>query len=230
MYADEQSALSDILDKASAGLPEPSPTLTPDPAPDNKESDGSNHAPFASPSPSPSPFNSGNVIQDDFNPALHETDGAGNPVRNADGSYRRKRGRKTGVNYGVGGDSLGASMDSMELAELAKRKAAAKTAVQLLVMGGVSIFGPEWQPIHDKASGVNERLMLEGAFENYFEAAGTIDLPPGLALALTVGAYALPRFQLPATQEKAAKISGGIRGWFGQWKANRAAHKMAIAA
>lgn len=199
--------LSDVLDEAIERSPEVSPGFDAVMG----SADESAGAPA-------SVFSAAPVTEDSFNPAVHETDASGNPIRNADGSLRRKRGRKAGVSYG----QISAAPEALD-PDIAKRKAVAATCTEMLIATGVGFFGNEWQPIHDKQRGIDERSNLRSAFENYFEAAGTIDLPPSLALAITVGAYCLPRFQAPETKQKA----GGFFTWIREKYSNRKALKEA---
>lgn len=222
VYADEKSALVDILDRAAESMPEPSKGIDDLIAGENPlGTDASNDAGNTS----SNPFNNGPAIPSGFDPQIHEADEAGNPVFNSDGTLRRKRGRKPGQSYGFsshapysanGIANLGDGTPAGDQAEFLKRRAAANAATAILVGAATGIFGNEWQPIADKKSGLDERANLQRAFEDYFEAAGTIDLPPGLALAVSVAAYALPRFGMPQTKEKAIIIAtktGGLIGW-----------------
>lgn len=191
IYRDENEAMIDILDNAS-DMPGVSPGIS-----DLIEQTKND--------PPPTPFSNSQIV-DGFDPAIHESDELGRPIKNIDGSLRRKRGRKSGVNYTSAGSAQIEPVDADQM----KRKAAAQAATALLVGTTTAVFGTEWMPIADKKTGIDERANLAAAFESYFEVAGTVDLPPSLALCVAVAAYAVPRFSMPQTQEKAR----GLFGWF----------------
>lgn len=60
-----------------------------------------------------------------------------------------------------------------------------------------SALGPEWQP-----KDADEKQMVCVPLARYFEYKQVKDLPPNLALALVVTAYAAPRFREPSTASK----------------------------
>jgi hypothetical protein len=80
-------------------------------------------------------------------------------------------------------------------------KATAILCVDMTINGAITLFGDEWKPEHD-----GERDMLVDATARYFEASGVTDIPPGVALAMVVAAYALPRATKPKTLTKLQKI------------------------
>ena len=150
-----------------------------------------------------------------FDPELHQTNEDGTPKIGASGKLLKRRGK--------GGSRLKRPKKEQISPETLQCQSQAKLATALLVTLGVSIFGDEWQPMSDEKLGLDEKSMLEEAFTDYFVATGAKDLPPSLALALAVGAYSLPRFTLPKTQNRLVKFGGWVskkwgekkvKGWF----------------
>jgi hypothetical protein len=73
---------------------------------------------------------------------------------------------------------------------------------------GEGIFGPDWAPEQ------NEPEEIAGAFAAYFEAQQMTDLPPGWALAIALGGYALKRVNKPTVKERAFSAWVWIKGKF----------------
>ncbi len=154
--------------------------------------------------------------QSGFDQSIHELKD-GQPIKNKDGSFRKKRGRKTGVNYSAAGDDTGSDgFNYPESPQSNNLEMAAKTAAAIYIQTGVIVFGPEWLP-DPKAM---EQEQLEYAFKMYFEAKGITDIPPGVALAITCAAYAAKRLYQPVTQSRVAYMIGWIRGKFSRRKAD----------
>lgn len=86
------------------------------------------------------------------------------------------------------------------------------------------IMGEEWQPTADEVAMQNE------AWGNYFVAKGVSDVPPGMALALGIGAYVAPRLTKPKTQEKLGRAKTWIALRFARWKIRRELKKRGITA
>jgi hypothetical protein len=92
-------------------------------------------------------------------------------------------------------------------------RASGTMAANLVLQIGIVAGGEEWHPRRDEQSGLDEKMMLENAFADYFEATGKTDIPPGMALTVAIGAYALPRFTMPKTQSRLGKpalSNGGL--------------------
>lgn len=134
---------------------------------------------------------------DFFNPDIHATDDSGNPIRNKSGSYRKKRGRKKGLDSAdIAGQQVGVMMAG--------------------IFFGVAqqIGGDEWQPTPI------ERENIGVAAGVYANSKGIEDLPPGIALAIVVIAYAAPRFTKPQTRQKMSRARKNWRifKWFNRKK------------
>lgn len=155
-----------------------------------------------------------------FDPALHVADLDGNPVKTAAGLYRNKSGRKSAGRPYVDptkkrvksqGSILGAS-ETQKPPELAPGTVmAGKAAAAMIFQAGLLIGGDEWQPVINESIGRNEPLEMETAWINYFKAKGITDFPPGVVLALTMVAYAVPRFAQPKTRTRFQMIGLWIK-------------------
>jgi hypothetical protein len=124
-----------------------------------------------------------------WDPTLH----ASPPTRTARGTWKLLRGRAAreaaAAAAGIAGDVAGADPD-----------ASAEAMCDTFFGCAAGMFGERWEPTPA------ERRNVQSALARYFRASGTIDLPPGLALVLAVGAYALPR--TPAAQMIGAMFTG----------------------
>lgn len=131
-----------------------------------------------------------------FDPAVHAVNTDGTPKLRGDGTFAKKRGRKSGqsVNSPLqpGAGIIAQTPDSRGTIS---NDEAARQVCNAMVGVAVAVIGPEWAPV-DKA----EAKGLETAFKNYFDAKGQINLPPEVGLALAVGAYGLSRMGHESTQ------------------------------
>jgi hypothetical protein len=97
---------------------------------------------------------------------------------------------------------------------------AAKAICSTIFTIGVSVGGVQCKPLQQHVE------SMESSWETYFRARGKIDVPPGVAVALSTGGYALFCYQ---SSQLVQQQVGGIRGWIvkriGNWKTNRAARK-----
>jgi len=153
---------------------------------------------------------------DTFNPDQHATEADGTPKLTAAGNFSKRRGRKAGQTnstVSVVGRSGQGKQETGQPDMNAQAAASGKMAAGLLFTVGTVIGGEEWQPVEDRATGLNEQNMMEKAFADYFIATGKTDIPPGWALVVAVGAYAAPRFAAPKTQKRAKNLFGKIKLW-----------------
>lgn len=120
-----------------------------------------------------------------FDPDVHALDGDGNPSVTSAGKFRKKRKRKE-----TGPDDP----------EVLAREKAAHYATQLFIMGGVTVFGEEWE------ADSKEEKLLNSAFDDYMESAGMIHIPPGLVLCVALSGYAARRIHKPQTQGKLRRV------------------------
>jgi len=152
-----------------------------------------------------------------FDASVHKTDRDGNPTLSKLGKLIKKPGRKVGGKNGESGSfigGVGVNKLSDEQQQKIQCRASGKMAANLLITLGMVAGGEEWQPVRDEKTGLDEKLMLEGAFADYFEATGQSDIPPGMALTVAIGGYALPRFTMPKTQSRMSKMTGSIKKWW----------------
>lgn len=170
-----------------------------------------------------------------FDPAVHQVKKDGSPVLSSKGNCVRKRGTgrvsRTGVVTPRGGTSARVSSpkqsvvggapvgtrstgDQPQQAAVIAARTAGVAAANALISLGVGLGGEEWSPRSDKKQGLEERDMLESAFGDYFVAKGMEDIPPGIALIIGIGCYALPRFTMPKTQTRLSKLKGKLASWW----------------
>ncbi len=166
-----------------------------------------------------------------FDPNIHESDPVtGEPRKTKSGGYRMKRGRgaksfggqstfkATGAAPGAG--PAPSAADTAADRE-SKIKSTAVVVSEMLFMGGKLFGGAEWEPRVDRANGIDERAMMNGAWENYFRIRGIMEVPPEIMLAVAIGGYAVPRFFQPQTKSRVQKM----KEWFYQYVARRRARR-----
>lgn len=155
-----------------------------------------------------------------FDPAVHKTNKAGEPTLSTKGKLIKKPGRKAGAKPGAQGGhgSVVGGAHNQPVDKAAEQRMQARAsgtmAANLILQIGIVAGGEEWHPRVDEQTGLNEKLMLENSFADYFEATGKTDIPPGMALTVAIGAYALPRFTMPKTQSRLSKIKMGLKQWW----------------
>lgn len=69
--------------------------------------------------------------------------------------------------------------------------------------------------------GMREDEYLSRAFGDYFEATGRTDFPPGMALAMALGSYWLPRATMPKTKSRFKMLGGKVYAWWHGRKAKK---------
>jgi len=152
--------------------------------------------------PNPVPQSSSNVVVQNsaFDPSIHEVDGNGNPRLTKDGKFRRKRGRAN-VNKSTNESGIGVSSGGIDSKPVGMDFTATGKMFAGIMFGGFqAVFdSEEWEPNN------SERSQIENATVKYCESQNIADIPPGIALVLCVGMYALPRLAMPNTREKLKK-------------------------
>lgn len=118
-----------------------------------------------------------------FDPQKHETNPDGTPRKTKTGKYRWKHGARAGspvASAPTPGAGPGLTPD----------RARAEALLISTLMFGVATgcMGADWEPTK------TEKQNVEDSLATYFLAVGTIDLPPWLGPVITIGAYALPRY------------------------------------
>ena len=138
-----------------------------------------------------------------FDPNIHKSNKSGEPTRTKTGKFIKKPASST-----------------VKIAEQAQTQApqpanasaecAGAAAAGALFTAGVVLGGEEWAPIVDKSTGLDERVVMQSAFADYFRATGKTDFPPSVALAVVVLAYVAPRFTMPKTQTRYTRFKNWI--------------------
>jgi hypothetical protein len=138
-------------------------------------------------------------VVEGFNPEIHKVDSLGNPIKNMDGSFKRKPGRKKGqsnANVSAAVNDPGSNgVTSNPVAAVNQAAIDAEQTVWALFVIGQSVFGDEWQP--EPA----EPEMLKQAWEKYY-AVAPLNVPYWFAPVLATGMYAGKRFHKPKTASK----------------------------
>lgn len=138
-----------------------------------------------------------------FDPSIHETDDNGNPRLTKDGAYRRKRGQKAKKG------TIPVSQNTTTFTTEADTKPVDYRGTAIFFTGIVfstceSLFGKSWKPNSQESENINT------AAERFCAANDIQDLPPGIALAVAFGMYALPRLQDPETKERIRAMGESI--------------------
>lgn len=128
-----------------------------------------------------------------FDPKIHATDKDGNPSLTKNGNFRKKKGAGQRAN---------------------PTKSAYKAMGQMLanqtVFISAAIGGEDFLP--RKQDGIDEMRNLAESYQLFLESKEITDLPAGVALAIGLSSYYLPRFVMP---ERRKSISSKISGFFG---------------
>lgn len=141
-----------------------------------------------------------------FDPSIHCTDSEGRPVKNKDGSYRKKRGRK-------------------KLADQAEKMSAVTDVHRISALGTVQavssvhamFLGPEWL-IED----AEKRKLYVEEVSKLYAYYGVDNLPPWAGVSLLYVDYVGSNLTKPETKMKTkdwfAKAKFGLSQW---WKGKR---------
>ena len=157
-----------------------------------------------------------------FNPSLHVAGPEGKGKLNGKGAWEKKRGRKASATPGAASvSSTGSRVGTGEPPPPSKeqiQRASGAGAANLFFVACMVIGGEEWQPQIDPRTGLNEKVMMESVFGDYFVATGKSDLPPGWALAAGIGMYAAKRFTMPKTLNRVQRVKMWIGGKIYAWR------------
>lgn len=174
-----------------------------------------------------------------FDPALHEVNDDGTPRVGSRGKILCKRGRGSSNFSGAPGakstfkpKAAGASGPApVPVDPEARIQATATVTAQMVFLLGQTLGGPEWAPreVIETPDGskvkVDERGMMQTAWADYYRAAGIVEIPPWMGLAIALGGYALPRFTMPETKSRYQRAKEAIYGWLGRRKARQEAKR-----
>jgi hypothetical protein len=141
------------------------------------------------------------VFPDGFDPAIHIYP----PQRTARNTWRKLRPGQKNENLPSTGN-VGADVASaVTSAGAAENVCAAFFGIAPALLNRATDV--DWSPTPE------ERTAVVDALTRYFDAHGSIDIPPGVALILAVGTYALPRaMQLERVQALYGKLLGSVTG------------------
>ena len=150
--------------------------------------------------PTPTPLGQNET----FDPNIHEVNPDGTPRTTKDGKYRRKRGRRggaTGTRSGVSGGNAAVppvgtvTVDYNNLATI---------TTNLFFTGTTSFLGKAWEPTQA------EVVSIHSSTKRFLEHYQIEDIPPGLALVLAVGIYALPRLNDDETKRNIRRYARSL--------------------
>jgi hypothetical protein len=158
---------------------------------ENDKSNGEAQPALGSPSGTSSGFASSR-LEEIFDPVVHAVGPNGEPRRNKDGSYRRRKGR--GSRVVPPSEPLGTTGPTPGCRE------AAKVTVSTITILGQVTFGDEWRPMPEEVE------MMVAAWTDYFMSQGIDSFPPWVGVAMATGAYALPRCGKPKTKDKLSRF------------------------
>lgn len=156
-----------------------------------------------------------------WNPEIHAQGADGKGVLTAKGEWRRRRGASKRSSV-VGGAS---TLPAVPPADVQLARAAGVACAHSILMMGSLLGGAEWQPrILESSDGkvqLNEAEMMEKAFGDYFVAKGKTEFPPGVALAMALSAYVMPRFTMPQTRTRLQKVKEWAAAKYAKWKVRK---------
>lgn len=152
--------------------------------------------------PTPTPMGSGET----FDPSIHEVNADGTPRLTKDGKPRRKRGRKGSGNAGgsrssVSGD--GSTVPPVGTVTVDYNNLATITC-NLFFTGTTSFLGKAWEPSQA------EVVSIHSSTKRFLEHYQIEDIPPGLALVLAVGVYAIPRLNDDETKRNIRRYARSL--------------------
>jgi len=153
-------------------------------------------------------------VGNSFDSEMHQTNPDGSPKISKKGKLLRKR-RASKVSV---------SNEKENLHSQARQSGF--VAANLFINTARLIGGEEWEPKINKETGLDEKSLLENSFSDYFEMSGTVDIPPGLALAVVLLAYSVPRFTQPKTISRLSKIKSFFSKKLNRFKTNKTHEKI----
>ena len=155
---------------------------------------------------------------DGFDPTIHAVDAEGKPLKRADGTYAKKRGRKAGSSpAGSALPSPNAPANAnapLTPGAILTSEMAAKQIVNAGLNGAVMVFGEDWEP-----ESIAEAKALVFSLRDYFDIRGVPKFPAELGLLIAVGAYALPRLRKEKTRTKIQTWKDNVILFFAKKKA-----------
>lgn len=135
-----------------------------------------------------------------FNPDIHISDDAGNPLLTKTGKYRKKRGWKKFVNP---------EQPEAVTPEPQNSKMLATFSTVTYLQAGTAAFGSDFGV---DRGGEHDNLRL--AFEAYFDSVGMVDVPPGIALCMALSVHAYTHTRTPTAKQRIGRVGAKIKGFF----------------
>jgi len=149
-----------------------------------------------------------------FNSEIHSTDENGRPTYKADGTFKKKRGRKKVL--GIESPKQAQQIADQKISVVDQGVMMAN----LIFLAGIAVGGEEFAPRVDPSTGTDEKLLMTKACSDFLAAKNLDDIPPGWLLLATIGMYAAPRMAMPKTQTRLQRLGKWISGLFGRRKKN----------
>jgi hypothetical protein len=225
------TGVSELLDEIEAGKPEPSANVDAMIEENQKEiaaeieaeKAGEEPATESAPASAPAAEPNYSGLIDDRGNQYDANSHASPPAKTKDGTWAKKRGRKTGQVYAGSTSPQTAAVSSDPLSPDAARRSqceitAAQHARHFFALA-IVIFHDEGKPLVIPEIGLNEPLEIRNALADYYYEYGEMKLPPWLGLLMVMGGFAVRRFQLPKTQSRWAKFWGQVKAKMG-WTEN----------
>lgn len=156
-----------------------------------------------------------------FDPKVHKTKKDGAPLLTAAGLLWRKPGQRPKQSKSFiyqGAPRPGEDAPPGVGTEAAHYEASGRVMAETIFSIGQMLFGQEWAPIKIEGE-IDERAQMSSAWAEYSRAKGINDIPPGVAVAIAMASYSLPRLAKDNTKKKI----GGFFGWIKNRKRKRTA-------
>lgn len=139
------------------------------------------------------------ILNDDiFDPERHERDKNGIPIKTKDGKYRRKRGGGAKKSNAPSNGPSAAGQVPIN------HRQTAQFLCGIAFGTATTTLGKHWEP------STQERTQIEDAAYAYALASDMRDIPPGIALIIVAGLYAMPRIAHPDTLSNVRQIGESL--------------------
>lgn len=148
-----------------------------------------------------------------FDPLIHTSKPDGSPSVTKAGYFRRKaQKQQTAPSPSIVGKPGPGSQGKQETGQPGQQgdpRGAAIATVEMIEKLGMMLASDEFAYIKNDQYGLDERASGYDVFEQYYRAKGIGDFPPGIAVAVWVISYIMPRFTMPKTKSR----FGDIKLW-----------------
>lgn len=156
-----------------------------------------------------------------FDSAIHAVDAAGNPIKNKDGTYQKKRGRKAGVSQSATGSNIKSVFVPPSQAQTSSATLGAPAVDnqgqrQLAIITAKSLDGVLVAALSDEMEPSKEEFdMTVDAWERLYREKNVQDLPPWAALTVIYTSRVIARSHKPAVKQRlgmGAALIGKLTG------------------